>query len=38
LTTGLDEERLIAAGARFAVANFHDERVYEIVERRIAVA
>ena len=38
LTTGLDEERLIAAGARFAVANFHDERVYELIERRIAVA
>ena len=36
LTTALDEKRLIVAGAKFAVANFHDERVYELVERRIA--
>jgi beta-phosphoglucomutase-like phosphatase (HAD superfamily) len=38
LTMALDEKRLIAAGAKFAVANFRDERVYELVERRIAVA
>ena len=36
LTTSLDEPRLMAAGAAFAVANFHDARVYEAIERRIA--
>jgi beta-phosphoglucomutase len=37
LTTSLDEPKLIAAGAAFAVANFRDARVYEAIERRIGV-
>ena len=34
LTTGLPAERLVAAGAVFAVSDFTDRRIYELVERR----
>jgi HAD superfamily hydrolase (TIGR01509 family) len=36
LTTSLDEDRLIGAGAAFAVKDFRDARVYEMLERRLA--
>ena len=36
LTTSLSESRLLAAGAVFAVADFHDDRIYELIKRRIA--
>jgi beta-phosphoglucomutase len=35
LMTSLDEGRLVAAGAMFAVADFHDERIYRLIEQRI---
>jgi beta-phosphoglucomutase-like phosphatase (HAD superfamily) len=34
LTTGLPEERLVAAGAAFAVKDFGDRRIYELIEGR----
>jgi len=34
LTTGLTEERLVAAGAAFAVEDFADRRIYELIEAR----
>jgi len=34
LTTGLTEERLVAAGATFAVKDFADRRIYELIEAR----
>ncbi|MDE3177306.1 MAG: HAD-IA family hydrolase [Pseudomonadota bacterium] len=34
LTTGLPGERLIEAGAVFAVADFTDRRIYDLIERR----
>ena len=36
MTTSLDSDRLIAAGAAFAVTDFRDARIYETLERRIA--
>jgi beta-phosphoglucomutase len=36
LMTSLPESCLMAAGAAFAVENFHDDRVYELIERRMA--
>ena len=30
MTTSLDSDRLIAAGAAFAVTDFRDARIYEI--------
>ncbi|MGO9740199.1 MAG: HAD family hydrolase [Roseiarcus sp.] len=36
LTTGLDEARLVAAGALFAAADFRDSRIYELIEACIA--
>jgi beta-phosphoglucomutase-like phosphatase (HAD superfamily) len=36
LTTSLDEDRLIGAGAAFGVKDFRDARVYEVLERRLA--
>jgi len=36
LTTSLSEARLMAAGAAFAVDDFRDDRVYQLIERRIA--
>ena len=34
LTTGLPEERLVAAGAALAVKDFADRRIYELIEER----
>ena len=36
LTTSLDAARLISAGAVFAVADFTDRRIYQLIETRIA--
>jgi len=36
LMTSLSENRLMAAGAIFAVDDFRDERVYQLIERRTA--
>ena len=38
LTTSLDEASLIAAGALFAVADFTDLRIRDLIERRLAAA
>ena len=35
MMSGLDEQRLIAGGARFAVADFLDPRIYELIEQRL---
>jgi HAD superfamily hydrolase (TIGR01509 family) len=34
ITTGLSPERLIAEGAVFAAADFHDRRIYELIASR----
>jgi len=34
LTTGLPEERLVAAGAAFGVKDFGNRRIYELIEER----
>jgi HAD superfamily hydrolase (TIGR01509 family) len=34
ITTGLSAERLIAEGAVFATKDFHDRRIYELIESR----
>jgi HAD superfamily hydrolase (TIGR01509 family) len=34
ITTGLSEQTLVAQGAAFGVADFHDPRIYELIERR----
>jgi HAD superfamily hydrolase (TIGR01509 family) len=35
ITTGLPAERLMAEGAAFGAADFHDPRIYELIEERL---
>jgi len=34
ITTGLSPERLVAEGAVFGAADFHDPRIYQLIESR----
>jgi HAD superfamily hydrolase (TIGR01509 family) len=36
ITTGLSARRLVAEGAEFGAADFHDSRIYQLIERRRA--
>ena len=36
ITTGLSAQRLVAEGAEFGAADFHDSRIYQLIERRRA--